>query len=384
MSDMQSLSEKQGHDFLRTLYHMINTLRVYQDNNQLVRSSVGNFQAILKETTVSGDVSLRLYRSRFHLAGEKIPYRRDLAIITYNMTDFFAKRGVGSLIFSQSSAVSPEDIIGFIRLFISSLRSDNPYSWLEKKLFEQRISWIQISPLQDEDIITDSENLEDKRHEKAQKNYFMAVEAVKEVARKVAQGMAGVRKSKRIAQNFVDLIRVDPSLMIGLSTIKAYDDYTYTHSVNVALLATCLGRHIDLSDIYLEHLTICGLFHDLGKVEIPREILFKQEALTNGEWDVIREHPVIGVRNILLLNANPSLRSRIILGPFEHHINQDMTGYPKTLFRDHLSLVGKILHIADSYEAMTHERVYRTTAYTPDEVLKKCGGRLEKVSIESF
>jgi len=55
-----------------------------------------------------------------------------------------------------------------------------------------------------------------------------------------------------------------------LTTLKAYDDYTYSHSVNVALLATCLGRHIELSDISLEHLTICGLFHDLGKVDVPK------------------------------------------------------------------------------------------------------------------
>ncbi|HON59939.1 MAG TPA: HD domain-containing protein [Smithella sp.] len=389
MSEKKSVAERLGHDFIRSLYHMINTVRVYQDNNQLVRMSVGSFQTILKELTGSGDSSLLLYRGRFHLGGEKIPYRRDLAVIVYNMIDFFLKRGVGSLNFLQASHdAAMEHIIAFARLFNDAVRADSPLTWLEQKLNEQKISWLQVSPRQDEDMLWDGESPEDKRYEKARRNYLMAVEAVREVADKVSRGMAGIRKTKRLAQNFVDLIRVDPALMIGLSTIKQYDDYTYTHSVNVALLATALGRHIDLSDITLEHLTICGLFHDLGKVEVPKEVLFKREALTNGEWDLIKAHPIIGVKNILLLNANPSLRTRIILGPFEHHINQDMTGYPKTLFRDHLSLIGKILHIADVYEAMTHERVYRAMSLTPDNVLKEmwkeAGKSFDRILLKRF
>jgi HD-GYP domain-containing protein (c-di-GMP phosphodiesterase class II) len=389
MPEKKSVAEKWGHDFIRTLYHMINTVRMYQDNNQLVRASVNAFQNILKELTAEADVGFLLYRGRFHLGGEKIPYRRDLALIVYNLIDFFSKRGVGALNFLRAAHdTTSESIIVFSRLFSQAARQNNPFAWLEQKLDETGATWIQISPRLDEDTLWDGESLDAKRYERARKNYFMAVEAVREVARKVAQGIAGIRKSKRIAQNFVDLIRVDPALMIGLSTIKQYDDYTYTHSVNVALLATCLGRHIDLSDITLEHLTICGLFHDLGKVEVPREVLLKKEALTNGEWDLIKAHPVIGVKNILLLNADPSLRSRIILGPFEHHINQDMTGYPSTLFRNHLSLIGKILHIADVYEAMTHDRIYRSKMLTPDMVLremwKEAGKSFDRILLKRF
>ena len=85
MSERQSIPERLGHDFLRALYHMINTVRMYQDNNQLVRTSVSSFQNMLNELTVSGDISLLLYRSRFHLGGEKLPYRRDAAFVVYNM-----------------------------------------------------------------------------------------------------------------------------------------------------------------------------------------------------------------------------------------------------------------------------------------------------------
>jgi len=95
------------------------------------------------------------------------------------------------------------------------------------------------------------------------------------------------------------MINEDATLMIGLTTIKDYDNYLYAHSVNVALLATCLGRHIELSDIALEHLTICGLFHDLGKVDVPKKVLLKHGTLSDEEWDLLKAHPITGVRKIL-------------------------------------------------------------------------------------
>ena len=379
MSERQSIPERLGHDFLRALYHMISTVRIYQDNNQLVRKSVSSFQNMLNELTISGDISLFLYRSRFHLGGEKLRYRRDATVVVYNMVEFFSKRGIGSVNFLESSHNAlPENIMTFTRLFNDAIRHENPHQWLEQKLQEQDFSWVQIFPRQDEDATVDGESLEDKRYEKARKNYFLAIEAVKEVANKVSQGMVGVRRCRRLAQNIVDIIKEDASLMIGLTTLKAYDDYTYSHSVNVALLATCLGRHIELSDISLEHLTICGLFHDLGKVDVPKKILLKHGVLTDGEWNLLKAHPVMGVRKILMLNATPSLRSRIILGPFEHHLNPDMTGYPRTLFMGHLSLMGKILRIADVYEALTAERGYRPRSFLPDEALRMMWGSAGK------
>jgi HD-GYP domain-containing protein (c-di-GMP phosphodiesterase class II) len=389
MSDKQSLPERLGHDFLRSLYHMINTVRMYQDNNQLIRSSVSVFQNTLNELTLSGDVSLLLYRSRFHLGGEKLRYRRDAAFVVYNMAEYFTKRNIGGLNFLKSSSeASPDNIITWARLINDAIRHDQPLQWLEQKLDEHGFSWVQTFPRRDDDVSADGESLEDQRFERARKNYFLAVEAVREVATKVSHGMVGIRKSRRLAQNIVDIVKMDSTLMIGLATLKNYDDYTYAHSVNVALLATCLGRHIELSDLSLEHLAICGLFHDLGKVDVPKEILMKKERLTDGEWNVIKAHPVTGVRKILMLNSTPSLRSRIILGPFEHHLNLDMTGYPQTMFTGHLSLIGKILHIADVYEAMTSERIYRQNSFTPDKVLKemwKEAGRIfDKILLKRF
>ena len=367
-----SLADRFGHDFLRSLYHMIHTARIYQDNNQLARKSVRSFQAILDEMTVDGDLNLVLWRGRFHIAGEKLPYRRDTAGIVNGMSDFFAKRGIVSVNFLQSSRnIPPDDILTFARLLNDSIKHDDPQRWLDERLAREKYLWVRIIRKSADGAENDDKQRETRRYAAAQNAYIHAVETVKDVANKVSQGIVGARKARRLAQTIVDLVQEDASLIIGLATIKDYDDYTYTHSVNVALLSTCLGRHIGLPDVVLEYLTVCGLFHDLGKVGVAKDVLLKKGQLTDSEWDQMKAHPLIGVKKILMLNAPQALRSKILLGPFEHHLNPNMTGYPKTLFMDQLSLMGKILRITDVYEALTAQRAYRKRAYAPDEALRE-------------
>jgi HD-GYP domain-containing protein (c-di-GMP phosphodiesterase class II) len=133
-----------------------------------------------------------------------------------------------------------------------------------------------------------------------------------------------------------------------------------------------------LSKVSLEHLCVGGLFHDLGKVKISKKVLLKADKLDDEEWKEMRNHPLQGVRKILKLNVNKVMRSKIILGPFEHHLNPDMTGYPKTHFMKTVSLMGKILRIADVYEALTADRAYRPRAFTPDEALRKMWSEVGK------
>lgn len=172
-----------------------------------------------------------------------------------------------------------------------------------------------------------------------------------------------------MVQSMVDVAVEDEAILLGLGTIKDYDDYTYTHSVNVAVLALCLGNRIGLSRASLERLGICGFFHDLGKVEVPREIVNKPGTLSKTEWKEMQKHPLSSVRQILKLQASHDLKSKILLAPFEHHIRHDLTGYPKIHFIKQISLFGRILHITDVYDAITTPRVYRPLALSPDQAL---------------
>lgn len=369
MSNQRTHPELMGGRLIKAFYQIVNTVRIHQDNNQLIKECISQFHSIIAD--LSGgrdDVDIQIWRGRFHIQGEKILYQREIFHIINEMVEYFSQRGIGGLNFLVSMKdVRPEDIMNFARLLNDSMKYEDAVEWLSSRLKENGFSWIEISR-QQEDSYQDPDM---RRKEKARHAYAHALNTVKEVAEKASKGIAGVRKARRLAQTIVDLVKEDNSLLIGLSTIRDYDDYTYTHSVNVALLATCLGKYIGMSQVFLEHLTVCGLFHDLGKVGVAKEILLKRGELNTDEWDKMRRHPLIGVRKILRLNAPHSLRSRIILGPFEHHLNIDMTGYPKTHFMKKLSLLGKILRIADVYEALTSERIYRPRAFTPDEALRR-------------
>jgi len=357
-----------GGRFIKAFHHMISTVKIHQDNNQLIKDSTRHFAKALSEISGGTELEILLWRGRFFIQGEKLHYRRESFVLINEMLDFFPQRGLRGLVFHPTFREgSLKDLVIFARLLNESAGRDDPPSWLDKQLKAHGISWVGILKEMDED----PPELELKRKEQARQSYIHAVTAVKEVAHKVSQrSVAGIRKARRLAQTMVDLVLDDESLMLGLTTIRDYDDYTYTHSVNVALLAMALGKRIGLSQIFLEQLGICGMFHDLGKVEVPKDILLKADMLSSGEWDQMRKHPLIGVHRILSLHASREMKSRAALGPFEHHLNYNLTGYPKTHFVNRVTLFGKILRIADTYDALTSERQYRPRAFSPDEALK--------------
>jgi HD-GYP domain-containing protein (c-di-GMP phosphodiesterase class II) len=353
--------------FFVALHRTIQTLRIHQDNNELVQRCLTRFKQIVSKLEMEDDLTLLIYEGRFYIQGEKVQYHKQLVILTQALMDFFENRGLRGLRFSPEIKDVPQrEILAFFRLLIQSIEYRSPALWLSEQMGGIRFSWLSI---------VEEKGLRRRQNgaglkKRARTAYFCSLASVKQVSQKMSvQGYAGVRKAKRMVQNMVDIAVEDESILLGLGTIKDYDDYTYTHSVNVAVLSLCLGNRIGLSRTSLERLGICGLFHDLGKVEIPREIVTKPEELNTGEWKVIRSHPLASVRQILKLTASHELKSEILLAPFEHHMKLDLTGYPQVHFKKQISLFGRILHIADVYDAITSPRVYRRSALSPDKAL---------------
>ena len=366
-------------EFIKALYKLINTARLHKDNNKLLRECLVRFKSALDLMTTEGDLKIQTWRGRFHFNGKKFFHGKNTFNLINEMIKYFSDRDISGFHFlTISGNASPQGIMALIRLTDISTKHKNPFKWLNDKLTEYKLSWVHILEKHEEDHEVSVNSTGKKRQERAKNAYLLALDIVKEVADKASKGVAGVLKARRLAQSIVDLIHEDSSLILGLATLHEYDDYTYTHSVNVSLLATCLGKKIGLSNVVLEHLAVCGLFHDLGKVGVPREILLKEGELNDEEWKQMKNHPLLGVKKILRLNADKELRSKIILGPFEHHLNPDLTGYPETHFMKKLSLAGRILRITDVYEALTADRKYRSRAFTPDEALRKMWHEGEK------
>jgi len=369
----------------QNLYRLIQAVRIHQDNNQLVKVCVERLRQTIAGLEPENELKLWISEGRFYVQTERLHYRKELVRIIHAMFDFFNRRAIDGMIFTPQISGTPlEEIVAFFRILIQSVEKAAPASWLEKQMEVARWPWLRI--LKGLEVQRRSEM--DLR-EKARNTYFHALSSVKDVVQRVSvQGHAGIRKAKRMVQNMVDCLSQNESLFLCLSTIKDYDDYTYAHSVNVAVLSLCLGNRIGFSRTSLEHLGICGLFHDLGKVDIPHEILAKPGHLTEDEWHQMQNHPMSSVRQILKLHASHDLKSKIVLAPFEHHIKFDLSGYPHVLFKNKVSLFGRILQIADVYDAITSPRAYRSTFLSPDQainfMMKSAGKDFDPVLLKVF
>jgi len=349
------------------LYRMIQTIRIHKDDNQLVRVCLTQLKETISKINLEDDLTILISEERFYIQGEKLQYRKQITHVIDAMLDFFKRRGLQGLRFHPAVRnASLGEILTFVRLLVRSLEQEEPAIWLAQKVEGAKFPWVTI--VQEKEL--KRRNTHPALRERARTTYFHALTSLKEVAQKISvQGYAGVRKARRMVQSMVDCMVQDEAIFLGLSTIKDYDDYTYTHSVNVAVLALCLGNRAGLSRTSLEHLGICGLLHDLGKVEVPREIITKPGDLSTREWQEIEKHPLASVKQILKLHASHDLKSQILLAPFEHHIKYDLTGYPQVHFKKEVSLFGRILHITDVYDAITSPRVYRPTVLSPDQAL---------------
>ena len=137
--------------------------------------------------------------------------------------------------------------------------------------------------------------------------------------------------------------------------IDAKDAHTRGHSERVARLARLLAQAAGLGADLAERAYLCGLVHDIGKIGVPEAILSKAGRLDDAEREAIREHPRIGHR---ILRQIPQLRE-VLPGVLDHHERWDGTGYPSATAGDAISLLGRVVAIADSVDAMTSSRVYR-------------------------
>jgi len=152
-------------------------------------------------------------------------------------------------------------------------------------------------------------------------------------------------------------MHAEQAMVLPLLQLKEFDQYTTTHSMNVAVLAMALGEFLELGGATVRALGVAGLLHDLGKVCIPRDILLKPGKLTPAERTVVQEHPVVGAR-MLLASQDPMDLAAIVA--YEHHIMIDGGGYPSLYDARGAQYASRLVHICDVYDALRTNRPYRS------------------------
>jgi len=259
---------------------------------------------------------------------------------------------------------------GFVLLSAGSVIKQRYIFQLEK--FNVTAIYVEDSLIPDievEDVISEKTRIE-------------AIKTVKEmlvtIKREANSGRFLLVNSKKLAktiQNIIKDILSNKSLMVNLIDIRSTDSYTFGHSVNVAVLSILTGVAMGLSDSSLYQLGIGAILHDVGKVLIPTEILNKPAALTPEEYAVIKRHSEFGLSIVERHpNMNP-LSKRII---YEHHEKFDGSGYPQGLKGPEIHPFSQIVGMADMFDALTADRVYRK-GFLPHEayeLLAGSGGKL--------
>lgn len=146
-----------------------------------------------------------------------------------------------------------------------------------------------------------------------------------------------------------------PNIFDMLHSMREYDDATYVHCMNVALICNVFARWLHLSEEEIRTATISGLLHDIGKTQIPDSIIKKPGKLTEEEYSIVKTHPQVGHQML----ASSALPKSILNAVLLHHEKCDGSGYPFGFNGDQIDPYAKIVSIADVYDAMTSARIYR-------------------------
>ena len=203
--------------------------------------------------------------------------------------------------------------------------------------------------------------------------FSQAMANVQEIAAGVRDGQEiNAAKTKRVVHSLIDHIVRDEQSLIELTSIRDYDDYTFAHSTNVAVYALTLGVRLGLDRVRLSQLGFAALFHDIGKIKLPQDLIRKPDAFDENDWIQMQRHPLLGAKTILRnmkLDIHTARAARVA---FEHHINTDFTGYPTLHYnRRTPNLFSRIVSVADTFDALTSGRVYIKKKMSADVVMKK-------------
>jgi putative nucleotidyltransferase with HDIG domain len=171
------------------------------------------------------------------------------------------------------------------------------------------------------------------------------------------------------AQSMVDslaqAVAQNRTALLALTALKNYDNYTFTHMVNVSILTMGQARGLGIEGTLLREFGLAALMHDIGKVRTPAEILNKPQKLTDGEFEILRRHTVDGAE---ILRNTPEMPALAPIVAFEHHLRADGTGYPLGAVRPVLNLATSLCGISDDNDAMRSQRVYQE-AFPTDRIL---------------
>ena len=271
----------------------------------------------------------------------KMPVR-DAGVHGINFVKRLKRKGISRVDFLQSITLS--EIKQFIADLATNSRGTGTYQHIRTGVVE---------------VITKGLKTDDAFYmEGLAKITGEQIEAIKDMYRSISPfkklNVAGLEE---IVINFILTFKREASILKLMSPVKSFSEYTYTHAANVAVLSMFQVENLGMRDDLMRDVGIAGLLHDVGKLFVSKDILEKQGALDDREWQEIRQHPLQGARYLANIDGIPKIAA---IAAFEHHLRYDGKGYPHMkISAKQQHLCSQIISISDLFDALRSRRPYR-------------------------
>ncbi len=360
-----------GRGFLLAFYTGLRSLKLYPIENATAQKALDDLQAAAGSLLATEeDIELRLSGDFLFLNGTRLRLElENYASFSYILA-MFRSFNIGTVHVQRE--VERREWQIFIGLLLNlSPMEEGPAKLLAltERMRSGGVTRIDLEPtVETQDELDELE----RAKELAKRTYTQGVAVTKEVVNSIRMGRtASIKKVKRAVQSIVDQVLNNETSLMGLTTIRDYDEYTFTHSVNVCIFSVALGRRVGFTRLQLYDLGLAALMHDIGKARIPIEILNKTSGLDEKEWFVIQAHPWMGALTLFEMRGYSEIPYRSIVVAHEHHMKIDLTGYPRVVRPRELGLFSRIVAVADGFDAATTRRAYQSVPIQPDEVLRE-------------
>lgn len=361
---------EEGTSLVYQLYASVRTAQIYDRSNSVyLRQAESLFRLLHDLLEKEEELFLKSKEGYLFLNETRLKFSFDGYAASRFLMEIFSKHQFEGVVFSP--ALTGQELDEFVSILAhADTEGEDPFESLQNRILASGIKNIEVEKFASSSELMDES---DPEHQKklAKKRFFKTLSVAQETMESAKAGRSiNTVKGKRAIQFLIDQLIKEEGNLMSLTAIKNFDEYTFAHSVNVCILSVSLGTRLGFSKRQLSELGFSALFHDVGKVSLPLEILNKPGELNEEEWVEVRKHPVFGVKTLLARRSIDRFSTRAMAVSFEHHLKLDLSGYPQLSLKKDLSLFGRIVTIADVYDSMTSGRVYAKTPLTPDEALR--------------
>ncbi|NIM20232.1 MAG: HD domain-containing protein [Candidatus Latescibacteria bacterium] len=384
----ESFIKEAGSALIHSFFTASKTIQLYELNNEAVKRSLSEFvEATKRIIRNEGKASLRISAEFLYINDVRIPMDSQTAGPYLYLIEEMKKRGVEAFEFHPDLEV--EEVGSFLKTFFEIDEAEDAFEELQDRMRQSSIRNLDAMPwIERERRLTDAKQERKDIRSESNMIFFRTVHLMRGILQAIEEKhVIQVKKAKRLTQQMTDIIQTDESILVGLTSIKDFDEYTYAHSVNVCILSMLTGDRLKLYKQELARLGLAALFHDIGKVHIPSSIVYSTTTLSESDWELMKYHTFFGVVELARVKALNEIVDAMFVA-LQHHVHYDMNGYPQKPEGWELRLFTKIVTVADYYDAMTSSRSYRKVPVTPDKALRfimeKSGKIFDPVIAKTF